>query len=114
MPGLLILIRKEASVVVFPEPVGPVFKIIPLGLEISFLIISNDRPIRPKDFKSKGTALLSKSRKTMLSPNCPGRVETLMLTSFVPILISKWPFCGISFTFIFNEETILILERRSL
>ena len=64
----LISISELYSVVVLPEPVGPVTSTIPCGRRISLLKVSYVSSDMPKLFRLNTIAPLSKILMTKLSP----------------------------------------------
>ena len=67
-PVTLIWLRQAYKVVVLPEPVGPVTRIIPLGFCISCLTVFRLSGIIPSLARSSETELLSRILITTLSP----------------------------------------------
>ncbi len=67
IPGLWTCRRKAYKVVVFPEPVGPVLSIMPLGLAISILKISIRYLSNPNASIGSAMVVGSKTRITMVS-----------------------------------------------
>ena len=92
----IVLIRRRAeySVVVLPEPVGPVTMTMPFGLSMSSLKYWNTSSGRPMFSSSRETMLRSSTRSTTLSPNWVGRVETRKSMGRPPTLIWMRPSCG--------------------
>ena len=86
--------RALYSVVVLPEPVGPVTMKMPFGRRtISWMPSSTSGDI-PSWPMSSRTADWSSTRSTTLSPNWVGRVETRRSTGRPPMLILIRPSCG--------------------
>src|ERR1700688_2123177 len=65
----------EYSVVVFPEPVGPVNKIIPCGWLRQSINVENCHSEKPNASKF-GMDVVPKTLMTTFSPKSDGRVET--------------------------------------
>ena len=95
-------------VVVFPEPVGPVTRIIPFGNSIT----SRNLRIRSCDiptlFKSSEITDLSRIRHTTLSPNIVGRTLTRKSTGFPATISRIRPSCGSRFSAISRLANTLI------
>ncbi len=90
------LIRESAeySVVVFPEPVGPVTSTMPYGLRMALRRFSSDLGSKPNVFRSSVRLPLSRIRSTIFSPNSTGNVETRKSITREPILSLMRPSCG--------------------
>ena len=84
----------EYSVVVFPEPVGPVTRIIPCGRLMSLLNDSSSASEKPTSSRSSEMTERSSTRITTLSPKMVGRVETRRSTGLPPTTRSILPSCG--------------------
>ena len=67
IPGLATCRKKAYKVVVFPEPVGPVFSIMPFGLAISILKISIRYLSNPNASMGSAMVVGSRTRITMVS-----------------------------------------------
>ena len=83
------------SVVVLPDPVGPVTRIMPLGsanASRKIISASSDMPSRSSDMPAFS---LSKIRITTRSPARLGNVDTRTSTSFPPSVRPIRPSCGI-------------------
>ena len=85
----------EYSVVVLPEPVGPVTSTMPYGFWIAFLKSSSCLSSKPSLVMSSCRFALSRRRMTIFSPNSVGRTETRKSISLsLPILSLMRPSCG--------------------
>ena len=76
--------NPEYRVVVLPEPVGPVTKIIPSGYFKDRLYVDSIGSGNPKSSISIFEDCLSRSLSTTLSPYDEGSVETLTSTFLEP------------------------------
>ena len=74
----LILCRTEYSVVVLPDPVGPVVRNMPLGWATISSSLACTSGVKPSLFRPKSTLVLSRMRMTIFSPNMVGRQDTRM------------------------------------
>ncbi len=87
--------RKAAySVVVLPEPVGPVQTTTPLGLWISWRIVVRSSSRNPSLSRSSCTLLRSRTRMTTLSPNMVGSTLTRKSIGWLLTDNSMRPSCG--------------------
>ena len=93
---VLSLMRSSAaySVVVLPEPVGPVTKMMPWGLWMISSMISWVRRSIPNEVSSMRPACLSSSRSTTRSPWPEGRVDTRTSTARPAMRREILPSCG--------------------
>ncbi len=66
--GELTVFKNAYRVVVLPEPVGPVVKIMPVGRESSFFISSRRSSRKPKSSRFKEMVLGFNTRSTTFSP----------------------------------------------
>ena len=98
------------SVVVLPEPVGPVTKIIPCGWAINFARRCSTSPCMPTDSRLKLAPLLSSKRSTARSPCALGNVLTRTSTARVPIRKLMRPSCGKRFSEISRSAMIFRRE----
>ena len=73
------------SVVVLPEPVGPVTRMMPCGCAISSRKRLSTSPVMPTDSRLSLLSLLSSRRSTARSPCALGSVETRTSTARVPM-----------------------------
>ena len=99
----------EYSVVVLPEPVGPVTRMIPCGLPV----ISAQRALssseKPRSVKSLTRTSGSKIRITSFSPNAVGSVERRSSTSWPSaVRVLMRPSCGRRFSTTSMRPRILI------
>src|ERR1700722_15774938 len=90
--------RAAYSVVVLPEPVGPVTSRMPWGLWISSSIEPWVRASMPREFRSSLPACLSRIRSTTRSPCPEGMVETRTSTARPAIFRLMRPSCGRRFS----------------
>ena len=81
--------------VVLPEPVGPVTRMMPLGLlhDAAELLAAWSASM-PTLFRSSETTERSSTRMTTLSPNMVGSTETRRSTGWPPTVSSMRPSCG--------------------
>src|SRR5438067_2301593 len=109
--GSWIFIKKAYNVVVFPEPVGPVTTIIPLGFLISFWKISYKSFLSPS--VSNPTRFLGfNTLITMDSPYSEGRLEVLISINKSSIEMVNLPSWGLSVIFSLIFDKSLRRERR--
>ncbi len=106
----LILLNAEYSVVVFPEPVGPVTSTIPYGFCTASIRSASARGSMPNFSRSSVRLPLSRIRRTTFSPNSVGSVETRKSTTFLPSLILMRPSCGTRRSAMFRFAMILKRE----
>ena len=78
--GLLSILRRAYKVVVLPEPVGPVTRIIPNGFLAADIKISWSLPETPKSEKVKPLTYSAKSLTVIFSPSRTGITETRIST----------------------------------
>ncbi len=74
--GVFKISSIEYKVVVLPQPVGPVIKIIPIGFFRLSLILSKLLSLNPKSSKLRALVVSGKRRITIFSPSKAGRIET--------------------------------------
>ena len=77
--------RPAYSVVVLPEPVGPVTRIMPCGCTSRWAKRASTSPCMPTDSRLSLLSLLSNRRSTARSPWALGRVLTRTSTARVPM-----------------------------
>ncbi len=82
------------SVVVLPEPVGPVTTTMPLGIWMISLNWVSSSSGKPTLSRSRLTTLRSRIRITTDSPNMVGSVLTRRSTSRSPMRTEILPSCG--------------------
>ncbi len=92
--GLFNSARAAYSVVVFPEPVGPVLTMMPLGLRMSWRKATRSSSRMPMRSRSRDTLARSSTRMTMLSPNMVGSTDTRRSTGLPPTTSSMRPSWG--------------------
>ncbi len=80
-PTELTRINMLYMVVVFPEPVGPVTKIMPWGLLMMAFIFSRFTGLKPRSSKVYKAAARSRTLKTIFSPIIEGMEEMRKSTS---------------------------------
>ena len=90
--------KAEYSVVVLPEPVGPVTKIMPCGCVTRSSKRRSTSPCMPTDSRLSLLSLLSSNRSTARSPWALGKVLTRTSTARVPIRREIRPSCGSRFS----------------
>ena len=91
-------LRAAYSVVVLPEPVGPVTRMMPCGWEMSFLSRASESPCMPTASRFSLLSLLSSKRNTARSPCELGSVLTRTSTARVPMRREMRPSCGRRFS----------------
>src|SRR3990172_42748 len=79
-PSLCTCRSAEYSVVVLPEPVGPVTRMTPSRLSSKDLIVAPSSWLRPRESSDSTMRLASRIRRTTFSPSVAGRVETRRAT----------------------------------
>ncbi len=95
--GLFISLSAPYSVVVLPEPVGPVTSNMPCAWPMKSDIlrkIGAGKPRRSSDNRLAPCAPCGNSRNTTDSPNWVGMVEMRMSIAWLRILATKRPSCG--------------------
>ena len=105
--------RAAYSVVVLPEPVGPVTSRIPCGLWISSSIVAWVRGSMPRELSSSRPACLSRIRSTTRSPWPDGMVETRTSTARPAILRLMRPSCGRRFSAMSSRDITLMRDTTS-
>ena len=110
LSGVLIWPRQAYSVVVLPEPVGPVTSTTPSErwMRRSNLFWSSER--KPSCGRPSARFDLSRIRMTIDSPWFVGTVETRRSRSRPPTLIWMRPSCGMRFSEILIFDMILKRE----
>ena len=108
----------EYSVVVLPDPVGPVTSTIPYGFEIAYLKSPSGLTSKPSFVMSSCRFVLSRRRMTIFSPNSVGRTETRKsISRLLPILSLMRPSCGSRRSAMSSDAMILrreVIALRSL
>ncbi len=108
VPATFSLERIAYSVVVFPDPVGPVVMIMPCGFENSFSRRLKDASRNPRSEKSKEIESGLRIRMTTDSPQAVGRVEVRTSIFLPSALMVNRPSCGLSRMFILRPATSLM------
>ena len=98
------------SVVVLPEPVGPVTRMIPCGWPISCSKRASVPPCMPTASSVSLLSVLSNRRNTARSPCAEGSVETRTSTARVPIRREMRPSCGRRFSAMSRSAMIFSRE----
>ena len=98
------------SVVVLPEPVGPVTSTMPWGCFTSRSKLSSTSPLMPRASRLKRVSVLSSRRSTARSPWAPGRVDTRTSTARVPRRSEMRPSCGRRFSAMSSSAMIFRRE----
>ncbi len=106
--GRLMVLRQAYSVVVLPDPVGPVTRRIPSGCAIIFSKIFWSSEKKPSLGRPRARFCLSRIRMTMLSPWLVGTVETRRSSTRPRMLTWIRPSCGLRFSEIFIAAIILM------
>ena len=101
------------SVVVLPEPVGPVTKIMPWGWLINCSNCASTWPCMPTDSSVSLLPLLSSKRSTARSPWALGKVLTRTSTARVPMRKLMRPSCGKRFSAMSSSAIIFRREIRA-
>ena len=91
---LSIACNDAYSVVVLPQPVGPVTRIIPFGVVISFCHASSTSLRNPNSPRPTRMFLSSSKRMTIFSPFGVGTVETRRSNGRPRIVARILPSCG--------------------
>ena len=86
--------RIAYIVVVFPDPVGPVKRIMPFGRRIISSMIERSRFSIPRSSSVSNPCPLSSRRIAMRSPNCTGTLPTRISTALFPTVIPMRPSWG--------------------
>ena len=107
---LLIFDNAEYSVVVLPEPVGPVTSTIPYGFEMASISSRSARGSIPNFSRSSVRLPLSRIRSTTFSPNSVGSTLTRKSMTFLPTFSLIRPSCGTRRSAMFSEAMILKRE----
>ncbi len=108
--GLFILAREAYNVVVFPQPVGPVTRMMPLGRRMSSFILSSIPFEKPSRSRSIMMVDLSRTLMTTLSPKMVGRQETRRSISLPPMVSFILPSWGSLLSAILRSAMILSRE----
>ena len=98
------------SVVVLPEPVGPVTRMMPCGCATSCSKRESTSPCMPTDSRLSLAPLLSSRRSTARSPCALGRVLTRTSTARVPMRRLMRPSCGKRFSAMSSSAMIFRRE----
>ena len=110
---LLIFDSAEYSVVVLPEPVGPVTRTMPYGFEIASISSRSARGSIPNFSRSRVRLPLSRIRSTTFSPNSVGSTLTRKSMTFLPTFSLMRPSCGTRRSAMFSDAMILNREIRA-
>ena len=102
--------KQEYSVVVLPEPVGPVTTKIPFGRRMTSVTKSKTYLGKPSDSISRLIALRSSTRNTTDSPNAVGKVLTRKSTTRLAARMVMRPSCGKRRSEIFRFAMTLMRE----
>jgi len=98
----------EYSVVVLPDPVGPVTSTMPYGFLMAYLKSSSGLMSKPSFVMSSCNVLLSRRRMTIFSPYSVGSTLTRKSISlFAPIFSLMRPSCGSRRSAISSDAMIL-------
>ncbi len=108
LSGELISDRQAYSVVVLPEPVGPVTSRMPCGRLMMPRTTSSMSAGMPMSPSPSSTELRSSKRIVMRSPVAVGTVATRMSTSLPAILRRMRPSCGSRFSAMLRPAMILM------
>ena len=93
------VLRPAYSVVVLPEPVGPVTSTMPWGWRSRRLKRLSESPLMPSDSRVNLLASpLSRIRSTARSPWAEGKVDTRTSTARPPMRNEMRPSCGMRFS----------------
>ncbi len=104
--GVASCLSEEYSVVVLPEPVGPVTKIMPWGLRVIFCHRARSSPTKPKSLKLRSSTSGSKIRITSFSPKAVGKVDNRNSTSEPSLrLVLIRPSWGLRFSATFIRDS---------
>ena len=106
----LIWLIPAYKVVLLPEPVGPVTKIMPWGLLIKSENKARFSAVIPKSSRFKRALFLSSKRSTTRSPKLDGIVDTRTSTARPAIRKLIRPSCGIRFSAISSLAITLIRD----
>ncbi len=97
--GVASCFRVEYSVVVLPEPVGPVTRMMPFGLPVICVQRVLSSSLKPSSPKSRTSTSGSKMRITSFSPKAVGRVDRRSsISSPSPVRVLMRPSCGRRFS----------------
>ena len=107
---VLILESAEYSVVVLPEPVGPVTSTMPYGFEIASINSRSARGSIPNFSSSRVRLPLSRIRSTTFSPNSVGSTDTRKSITFLPTFSLIRPSCGTRRSAMLSDAMILKRE----
>ena len=104
---VLIFDRHEYSVVVLPDPVGPVTSTMPYGFATASINSRSARGSMPKPARSSVRLPLSRMRSTIFSPKSVGSVDTRKSIT-LPLNFSLMrPSCGTRRSAMFSCAMIL-------
>ncbi len=112
----VVLMREidEYSVLVLPDPVGPVTSTMPHGLEMAVSNLASDSTSKPSFVMSSISFSLSRRRMTIFSPKSVGRHDTRKsmsrLTPWSWNRILMRPSCGRRFSAMSSLDMILMRE----
>ena len=108
--GLLMSRMYAVSEVDFPEPVGPVTKMMPCGVSSARVSLFALLVANPSSAIESGFDFWLSKRKETLSPYIVGMVEIRISSSFAPLPKEIRPSCGRRFSEIFNFAIIFSRE----
>ena len=109
-PSLLIWLMQEYSVVVLPEPVGPVTRRIPSWFSSSRLMPSVSLVFSPSESSDLTVARESRIRITTFSPSDAGSVDTRRSIGWPFTATRARPSCGRSRSAMSSDDMILMRE----
>ena len=98
------------TVVVFPEPVGPVTRINPCGVSSIFSISVRHSSVNPRSSKFNLFSFFPSILRTIDSPYFIGTIETRRSVFSFPSVTLILPSCGILFSSMFRFDIIFIRE----
>ena len=101
------------SVVLLPEPVGPVTRKMPCGLCNSWRNCAVSSRLKPRRSSVRRAWFLSSSRSTTRSPQAEGMVETRTSIARPPSSSAMRPSCGTRFSAISSRAITLIRDTSS-
>ena len=101
------------SVVVLPEPVGPVTSTMPLGWASAPCSLAATVGDSPSCASSRVPACLASRRSTTRSPSRAGRVDTRTSSAWLPIRSEIRPSCGTRFSAMSSRAITLIRDTSS-
>ena len=106
-------VSEAYNVVVLPEPVGPVTRMMPCGLWISSRMCWSQTSPMPRWETCRRPACLSSRRSTTRSPLLEGMVETRTSTSRPPRRREMRPSWGIRFSAMSRRAMTLMRDTSS-